>query len=182
MLFLYREVLHQEIGTLDAIRAKRPKRLPTVLTKEEAKKVITCIPVTYRLIAQVLYGSGIRLMECVRLRVQDLDFAQRQIIVRDGKRQQDRITVLPEILISPLHQNLQHVKLLHEDDIADGFGCVYLPYALERKYPNASREWVWQYVFPARNRSADPHSGVIRRHHADPSSLQKAIKKAGRAA
>jgi integron integrase len=128
--------------------------------------------------AQLLYGSGLRLMECVRLRVKDIDFAQRQIIVRDGKGQKDRVTMLPASLVQPLQAHLVRVKALHRDDLAEGCGAVYLPFALERKYPNANREWAWQYVFPARERSADPRTGQIRRHHTDPTGLQKAVKRA----
>jgi len=130
----------------------------------------------------LLYGSGLRLMECVRLRVKDLDFAQRQIIVRDAKGMKDRVTILPQSLIPFLQEHLQHVKRIHQDDLARGYGSVYLPYALERKYPNASREWVWQYVFPASKLSKDPRSGIIRRHHINESSLQKAIKRAAQRA
>ena len=121
-------------------------------------------------------------MECMRLRVKDLDFGQRQIIVREGKGGKDRATVLPDSLIDPLKRHLRHVKLVHADDVADGHGGVYLPNALETKYPNAHREWIWQYVFPAARLSEDPRSGILRRHHADPSGLQRAVKKAARSA
>lgn len=132
--------------------------------------------------ASVLYGAGLRLMECVRLRVKDLDFAQHQILVREGKGAKDRVTMLPDRLGEPLRLHLDKVKAVHEQDLAQGFGVVYLPYALERKYPNANREWGWQYVFPAFKRSLDPRSGVERRHHIDPSVLQRAVKQALRAA
>jgi integron integrase len=183
ILFLYREVLRQELDfPIEAIRAKKPKRLPVVLTKEETVRVIRHLSGIHQLMVKLLYGSGLRLMECVRLRVKDVDFAQRQIIVRDGKGDKDRVTMLPESLIQPLQVHLQQVKTLHEDDLANGYGAVYLPFALERKYPNASREWGWQYVFPARSLSVDPRSGVTRRHHLDESSLQKAVKRAVQAA
>ena len=182
LLFLYREVLHQELGPVDALRAKRPKRLPTVLTKEETLRLIGCLSGTHRLMAKLIYGSGIRLMECLRLRVKDLEFEQRAIIVRDGKGAQDRVTVLPDSLIPLLQEHLQRVKALHQQDLARGFGSVYLPDALARKYPNADREWGWQYVFPASSLSPDPRSGVVRRHHLHESSLQKAIKEAARLA
>ncbi|MCH8875733.1 MAG: integron integrase [Chloroflexi bacterium] len=181
LLFLYREVLKKELEyPIDSIRAKRPKRLPTVMTKQEVRNVIGRMTGKNQVMAKLLYGSGLRLMECVRLRVQDLDFGQRQIIVREGKGGKDRATVLPDSLIDPLKRHLRHVKLVHEDDIADGHGGVYLPNALETKYPNAHREWIWQYVFPAAKLSMDPRGGVLRRHHADPSGLQRAVKKAAR--
>ncbi|MCH8341743.1 MAG: integron integrase [Chloroflexi bacterium] len=181
LLFLYREVLKKELEyPIDSIRAKRPKRLPTVMTKQEVRNVIGRMTGKNQVMAKLLYGSGLRLMECVRLRVQDLDFGQRQIIVREGKGGKDRATVLPDSLIDPLKRHLRHVKLVHEDDIADGHGGVYLPNALETKYPNAHREWIWQYVFPAAKLSMDPRGGILRRHHADPSGLQRAVKKAAR--
>ncbi len=132
--------------------------------------------------AKLLYGSGLRLMECVRLRVKDVDFAQHQIVVRDGKGMKDRITMLPEVVVPSLQEHLQHVKQVHEDDLAKGYGAVYLPFALERKYPNANREWIWQYVFPATKLSKDPRSDAIRRHHLHESSLQKAVRKAAKRA
>jgi integron integrase len=181
LLFLYREVLRQDLGPIDALRAKKPKRLPTVLTKQEVRRVLGHLLGTHQLMAKLLYGSGLRLMECVRLRVKDLDFAQRQIIVRDAKGMEDRVTMLPESLIAPLQDHLRGVKRLHEEDLAKGHGAVYLPYALDRKYPNANREWLWQYVFPAHRLSVDPRSGVVRRHHLDESGLQKAVRAAAQA-
>jgi integron integrase len=182
LLFLYREVLQQDLGPVDALRAKRPKRLPTVLTKDETLRLIGCLSGTHQLMAKLIYGSGLRLMECLRLRVKDLEFDRRAIIVRDGKGAQDRVTVLPDSLIPLLKEHLQRVKALHEQDLAQGYGAVYLPDALARKYPNADREWGWQYVFPASSLSQDPRSGVTRRHHLHESSLQKAIKEAARLA
>jgi len=132
--------------------------------------------------AKLLYGSGLRLMECVRLRVQDVDFAMRTIIVRDGKGAEDRVTVLPDSLIPPLQEHLQRVKAQHERDLTHGYGSVYLPDALARKYPNAAKEWLWQYVFPASARSVDPETKKIRRHHLDETVLQKAIRQAVRLA
>ena len=179
LLFLYREVLRIDLDyPINSIRAKRPKRLPTVLTKEEAHHVLKHIPGKHQLMAKLFYGSGLRLMECIRLRVKDLDFEQHQILVRDGEGLKDRVTVLPDTLITPLQRHLRHVKLTHEDDLADGYGSVYLPSALERKYPHAHHHWAWQYVFPAPKRSKDPRSGEVRRHHVDPSGLQKAVSKA----
>ena len=183
LLFLYRHVLEKElVGSIDAVRAKKPKRLPTVLTKPEVFRVIGFLSGTHQLMAKLLYGSGLRLLECVRLRVKDVDFAQRQIIVRDGKGHKDRVTMLPDSLISPLEGFLRHVKMIHDEDLALGYGSVYLPYALERKYPNAHKEWMWQYVFPASKRSRDPRSGVIRRHHVHESGLQKAVRQAAQQA
>jgi integron integrase len=179
LLFLYAEVLQQPLdGPVQAERAKQPTRLPTVLTRDEVGRVLDALSGMHRLMAQLLYGSGLRLMECVRLRVKDLDFAQHQILVRDGKGGKDRVTMLPERLITPLQEHLRHVQLLHAQDLREGYGAVYLPYALERKAPNASREWIWQYVFPAEQRSEDPRSGALRRHHLDESGLQKAVKRA----
>lgn len=142
ILFLYREILKQDLeGRINAIRAKRPKRLPTVLSQEEVRRVLDAMPGTPQLIAKLLYGSGLRLMEAIRLRVKDLDFAQRQILVRDGKGMKDRVTVLPDSLVAPLQEHLQRVKLIHQQDLSRGYGSVYLPYALELKYLSASREW-----------------------------------------
>jgi integron integrase len=183
LLFLYRHVLRQDLDLpIEAIRAKRPKRLPTVMTREEVQRVLAALSGTHQLISKVLYGSGLRLVECLRLRVKDVDFAQHQIIVRGGKGMLDRITILPDSLIKPLQEHLPRVPMLHQQDLADGYGAVYLPLALERKYPNANREWGWQYVFPAKRRSEDPRTGVTRRHHIHESTLQKAVRKAAQLA
>jgi len=183
LLFLYREVLKKDLdGPIDALRASKPRRLPTVLTREEVRRVITQLSGTHQLMAKLLYGSGLRLTECLRLRVKDIDFAQRAIIVRDGKGQEDRVTILPDSVIAPLQEYLQRVKCLHEEDLAKGYGAVYLPFALKRKYPNAHREWIWQCAFPAAKLSNDPRSGVIRRHHIHESSLQKAVRETARRA
>jgi integron integrase len=183
LVFLYRHVLQIELELpIDAVRAKRPKRLPTVLSKEEAMCVLAAMTGTHQLMAKLLYGSGLRLMECVRLRVKDLEFPQRMIVVRSGKGMKDRVTVLPDALSEPLKQQMWHVKLVHQQDLLEGHGGVYLPHALERKYPNASREWGWQYVFPAKALSTDPRSGVERRHHVNENSLQKAVKQAAKLA
>lgn len=142
LLFLYREVLHKELERpIEALRAKRPKRLPTVLTKEEVFKVIQCMSGTPQLMAKLLYGSGLRVSECVQLRVKDIDFTQRQIVLRDAKGMQDRVTVLPDSLVKPLQEHLQRVKRLHGEDLKKGYGSVDLPFALKRKYPNADRAW-----------------------------------------
>lgn len=157
ILFLYRDVLGIELPWLqDVVRAKRPARLPVVLTRREVEAVLARLDGRDWLMASLLYGAGLRLMECVRLRVKDIDFAMRQIVVRDGKGAKDRVTMLPEKLLSPLHLQLEKAKAVHEADLAAGFGEVYLPYALAQKYPNAPREWGWQYVFPASRRSIDP--------------------------
>jgi integron integrase len=184
ILFLYRNVLGIELDeqSLVPIRPTRPKRVPTVLSRQEAKKVIAQMNGLYKLMTQIMYGSGLRLMEVMRLRVKDLDFANRQIIVRDGKGENDRLTMFPDVLLEPLRLHIQQVKARHEMDLALGFGTVHLPYALERKYPNANREFAWQYVFPALDLSVDPVSGAKQRHHLSESSLQKAVKQAARLA
>ena len=184
ILSLYRYVLNIELAqnTLIYSRSKKKKYVPTVLSKEEAKAVIQQMDGVYRLMAQILYGSGLRLMEVLRLRVKDLDFANRQIIVRDGKGGADRSTTFPDLLLKPLRLHLNQVKALHEKDLFDGYGTVHLPNALDRKYPNANREWIWQYVFPANKHSLDPRTGTKQRHHLHESSLQKAVKQAARLA
>ena len=183
LLFLYKVVLRQEIDWIDGIvRAKKPKRLPVVLSPEDVKAVLQELSEPYALMASLLYGSGLRLMECLRLRVKDVDFSYQQITVRDGKGGQDRFTVLPTNVRTQLQAHLQIVKCRHARDLAEGFGRVYLPYALERKYPNAASEWGWQYLFPAIKRSNDPRSGAERRHHIAPITLQRAVKAAVRQA
>jgi len=182
LLFLYKAVLRQEVGSVDAVRARKPKRLPTVLTKTEALRVLNAMVGVPQVMAKLLYGSGVRGLECVRVRVQEVDFAQHILLVRDGKGEKERITMVPETLVAPFQEHLVRVKQLHTKDLAEGYGAVYLPYALERKYPNANREWGWQYVFPAKSRSADPRTGAERRHHLDESSLQKAVRAAARLA
>ena len=183
LLFLYKQVLGVELAWLDGItRAKRPSRLPTVLPKDQVLKLLDAMNGANGLIARLLYGTGMRLMEVMRLRVQDIDFDYRQIIVRQGKGAKDRSTVLPSSVIAPLKQQLVHARQLHQLDLSDGFGCVYLPFALARKYPNACREWGWQYVFPSVNRSKDPYDGTYRRHHLDEKNVQRAVKEAARKA
>lgn len=176
ILFLYRDVLNYPLERLDHIhRAKKSERLPVVFTKDEAQAVLAHLDGSLWLMANLLYGSGLRLMECLRLRVKDLDFHYNQIIVRDGKGSKDRVTVLPSSIKSPLQRHLTRVKALHATDLKEGFGRVYLPNALSRKYPQADREWCWQYVFPSAKRSVDPRTGVVRRHHVNEQSLQRAI-------
>jgi integron integrase len=185
LLFLYKEVLKVEIGWLDGVeRASAPKRLPVVLTRDEVHKIFAHLHGTPRLMAGLLYGSGLRLMECVRLRVKDVDFAYARITVRDGKGAKDRVTMLPVNLAAPLQRHLGRVRAQHEQDLEEGWGEVFLPNALARKYPNAAREWAWQYVFPSSRLSLDPRGephGIAptrRRHHLDESSLQQAVKRA----
>lgn len=181
LLFLYREVLRVELPLVEGVeRAKRPRRIPVVLTTGEVKRVLTQMTGTHHLMASLLYGAGLRLMECVRLRVKDLDFDYRQIIVRDGKGEKDRRTILPQSLADPLRLHLAKIRLQHEEDVRLGCGRIYLPYALERKYPNAATEWVWQYVFPAAKLSVDPRTGERRRHHTSEDRLQRAVKRAMR--
>jgi integron integrase len=183
LLFLYKEVLHQEIAWLDdVIRAKKPKKLPVVLTRDEVKRLLQHLEAPAWLMASLLYGAGLRLLECLRLRVKDVDFAMHQLTVREGKGAHDRVTMLPDSVYEPLLQHLHTVKQLHAVDLEEGYGSVYLPYALERKYPDASHDWIWQYVFPAAKRSLDLRSGIERRHHALPLGLQRAVKAAVRRA
>ena len=183
LLFLYKETLGVELDWLDGlVRAKRPHRVPVVLTREEVEKLLGALEGTQGLMASLLYGTGMRLMECLRLRVKDVDFGYGQILIRDGKGEKDRITMLPKTLVVPLQDQLRKAKQLHDLDLREGYGEVHLPYALARKYPRAGFEWTWQYVFPSKNRSADPDDGVIRRHHLDESVLQRAIKNATRLA
>ncbi|MFH0351734.1 MAG: integron integrase [Chromatiales bacterium] len=183
LLFLYKEVLQVELPWLTNIaRAKKPLHLPTVLTVREVNAVLSKLEGTIGLMVRLLYGTGMRLMECVRLRVKDLDFELRQITLRDGKGAKDRVTMLPDTLLAPLEGHLRRVQVLHQEDLSAGLGEVYLPDALARKYLNAAREWAWQYVFPARSISTDPRSGRRRRHHVDEKALQRAVKKAALAA
>lgn len=183
ILFLYREVLELPQPWLDGIeRAKKPARLPTVLTQAEVAAVLGRLEGTAALMLRLMYGTGMRLMECVRLRVKDIDFAMRQIVVRDGKGGKDRVTMLPDALVRPLRTQLAAAKALHEADLAQGLGAVWLPDALARKYPAAPRAWGWQYVFPARGISIDPRTGERRRHHVDEKMLQRAIRRAAQEA
>ncbi len=183
ILYLYKHVLKKEIGFVgDVVRARRSKRLPVVLTRKEVQAVLSNLVGTNWLMTSLLYGSGLRLMECVRLRVKDIDFSYNQILVRDGKGKKDRVTMLPQNLKTPLLQQLDKTKALQEQDLSEGFGRVYLPYALARKYPNADKEWAWQFVFPSSKRSQDPRSQTIRRHHRYPLTLQRAVKQAIRSA
>lgn len=181
IVFLYKQVLERELGDFGSMeRAKRPKRLPTVLTKNEADLVLTVMSGTNSLMAKLLYGCGLRLMECLRLRVKDIEFEGNQVTVRDGKGHKDRVTMLPIQLKPQLIKHLRKVRIIHEQDLKRGFGEVYLPCALSRKYPNAAKEWYWQYVFPSKKISKDPRSGKFRRHHAYETALQRAVRNAAR--
>jgi len=179
LLFLYREVLERDFGWLeDVVRANKPKRLPAVFTPEEAVAIINELAGVRWLMGMQLYGGGLRLMECLRLRVKDVDFERLQITVRDGKGEKDRATLLPQTIVEPLKKHLGQMRDAHERAMREGYGGVELPYALARKYPHAEREWGWQYVYPADRPSIDPRSGARRRHHLDPSYLQKAVRAA----
>lgn len=183
LLFLYREVLKIELPWLDeVVVAKSAKRLPVVLTQVEVRALLNAMSGTMGLVASLLYGTGMRLLEGLRLRVKDVEFSRREIIVREGKGNKDRVTVLPENLILPLKAHLEKVRALHERDLEAGYGAVYLPDALAVKYPNAARAWGWQYVFPSPVRAIDPRSGVERRHHVYETSVQRAVREAARAA
>jgi len=182
LLFLYRAVLGISLDDagINAMRAHKKGTLPVVLTKDEVRRVIVATTGVYQLIAKLLYGSGLRLIEGLRLRVQDVDFSLQEVSVRDGKGEKDRITLLPEALHTVMRDHLERVRMLHEHDLAAGYGRVYLPHALARKYPNANREWRWQYVFPAHRLSTDPRSGAIQRHHIHEKAVQRAVHMAVR--
>ncbi len=179
LLFLYREVLRKKIGYVNGVvRAKKPRRLPVVLTKAEVKTLLSCLSGTTWLMTMLLYGAGLRLLECCRLRVKDIDYSRNQITVRAGKGDKDRYTMLPGVVKEPLLRHLQAVKLQHEKDLKRGLGRVALPNALERKYPNAGKEWPWQWVFPATSHYVDRTTGEKRRHHLHESVVQRAFKEA----
>jgi integron integrase len=183
LLFLYRDVLEVDLPWLDGVvRAKRPARLPIVLTREEVRALLQRLDGVSRLMACLLYGAGLRVLECCRLRVQDIDFATNQIVVRGGKGDKDRVTMLPAIAKAALTRHLETVQAQHQDDLAAGAGWVELPTALLRKYPNAAREWVWQWVFPATRVYRDRLTGQRRRHHLDETVLQRAVKAAAHGA
>lgn len=181
LLFLYKHVLGVNLPWLDDIvRAKKPKHLPVVLTRDEVARVLDELSGVQWLVANLLYGAGLRLLEALRLRVKDIDFARGELLVRDGKGQKDRVTMLPQRLILPLQEHLQKVAVLHRADLAEGFGRANLPFALARKYPNAAAEWGWQFVFPSGNRSQDPRSQGIFRHHVHEKTIQRAVREAVR--
>ena len=180
LLFQYSHVIVREVGDLgDVIRARKPKRLPVVMSRDEVRAVLANLASDKWLMASLMYGAGLRLMECLRLRVQEIDFSRNEILVRDGKGAKDRITMLPESLKSPLHDHLKQVKIVHERDLADGWGRVLMPNAFDRKYPKASADWRWQWVFPQKNRWTNVQAKEQGRHHIDESLIQKAVREAG---
>lgn len=182
LVFLYREVLHAPVGDLGEVeRARTVRRLPVVLTREEVRRLLNAVAGEWQLPARLLYGAGLRLMECLRLRVKDVDFGHGQIVVRAGKGDKDRVTVLPVSLRGALEAHLVRVKQWHEGDLAAGYGRVWMPEALSRKYPEAARTWGWQWVFPAGGLSRDPADGEMRRHHLLEDTLQRAVREAVRA-
>ncbi len=181
LLFLYKEVLLIELPWLDNItQAKVSRRLPVVMTRNEVRAVLAGMDGTTWLITSLLYGSGLRIMECLRLRVKDVELTRGEILVREGKGFKDRVTMLPASLVQPIKLHLERVKALHEKDLQEGHGEVYMPYALDKKYPGAGKSWGWQYVFPSHNLSVDPLSRVVRRHHADAKAIQRTMKRAVR--
>jgi integron integrase len=183
LVFLYKKVLKNQFDEeINAVRANKKINIPVVMTREEIAKVISLMEGTTQLAAKLMYGSGLRISESIRLRVQDIDYKMKAITVRDGKGAKDRITTFPSSIIPFMQNHLAKVKALHENDLAMGYGNVYMPHDLVRKYRNAARQWGWQYVFPAGKLSTDPRSGEIRRHHIDPSVINKAIKVAVRKA
>jgi len=182
LVFLYKVVLDKPLREIPGIvRSRKPQRLPVVLSQDEIRKVFSHLNGIHWLVGGLLYGSGLRLMEAVRLRVKDVEFERLAIVVRQGKGGKDRVVTLPEELVEPLQAHLKWVEVTHKKDIDDGYGRVYLPYSLERKYPEAAGEWGWQYVFPSNKRSTDPRTEITRRHHIDESTMQKAVKRAIRA-
>lgn len=179
LLFFYRNVMNMPVGDVgEVIRAKKPKRLPVVMSRQEVRAVLAELKGDKWLASSIMYGTGLRLMECLELRVQDIDFARNEIVVRNGKGAKDRMTMLPETLKKPLCEHLERVKKIHEKDIAEGWGRVPIPGALEKKYPNASVDWVWQWIFPQERRWKDPVTSAQGRYHMDPSILQSAVHEA----
>jgi len=183
IVFLYAKFMKKPLSDMNEFRrVKRPAKLPTVLTQNEVKRLLESVEPRYKLMAGLLYGSGLRLMECISLRVQDVDFDYHQLLVRDGKGAKDRVVPLPERFETPLREQIEKVKILHQKDLRLNIDGVYLPFSLERKYPQAGKEIGWQYLFPSVRLSVDPESGKIRRHHIDESMINKVIKKAGKLA
>ena len=179
LLFLYKQVLEVDLPWLnDLVRPKKPARLPTVLNQDEVARLLDAVRPEQALMARLLYGTGMRLMECLRLRVKDIDFTRQEILIREGKGMKDRVTVLPASLIEPLQAQLRRARVFFDRDRSGGVPGVYLPHALERKYPNAGVSWAWFWVFPAEALSVDPRSGIERRHHVHEKSLQRAMKQA----
>jgi len=183
LVFLYKHVLKKELKDFDnLVRAKRPRKLPVVLSLDETARLLSNMTGVQRIMAELMYATGARIIELVRLRVKDIDFERNQITIREGKGEKDRAVPLPSELIDDLKLQLEATKRLHEEDLQEGYGTVHLPYALAKKYPNAAKEWCWQYVFPSRQRSTDPRSGIVQRHHVYESVLQGAIREATRKA
>jgi integron integrase len=179
LLFLYREVLGVDLPWMEnVVRAKRPRRVPTVLSQDEARRLLVAMDGRPWLLASLLYGTGMRLMECLRLRVKDIDFGRSEVTVRDGKGGKDRRTMLPRSLVEPLQREIERARVLREQDLVAGFGEARLPHALARKYPSAARDFGWQFVFPSVQRSRDPRDGCVRRHHFDDAVLSRALKSA----
>lgn len=179
LLFLYKEVLAIDLPWLDNVeRAKAPKRLPVVLTPAEIQKILAQLDGTNLLITSLLYGTGMRILEALRLRVKDVDFSRKEILIRDSKGYKDRVTMLPLALVAPLQDHLKRVNALHEKDLSEGYGTVYMPFALNKKYPYAERDWTWQYVFPSAKLSMNPRSGETRRHHIQDQVIQRAVRQA----
>jgi integron integrase len=179
LLYLFRNVLQKNLSDLsDTVRARQKRRLPVVLTREEVNRLFSFLEGPYLLMAQLLYGSGLRLLECIRLRVKDIDFASNLLIVRSGKGEKDRTTILPDKIKESLESHLQRIKRMHDQDLAKGYEGTTLPDALEKKYPNANKEWAWQWVFPSKSLAVHPVSGKVMRHHIQPSTLQRMIKEA----
>ncbi|MBU1183293.1 MAG: integron integrase [Proteobacteria bacterium] len=179
LVFLYRKVLKQSLGEeINAVRANRKTNIPVVMTREETARLLSLMSGTPLLVAKLLYGSGLRISEAIRLRIKDIDYELKTLTVRSGKGDKDRVTTFPASIIPFLEAHLARVKIMHQNDLKNGCGEVYLPHALARKYPNAAKEWGWQYVFPASAQSKDPRSNAVRRHHVDPSVINKAIRAA----
>ena len=180
LVFLYKRVLESPLENVKATRSRKEAPIPVVLTRDEVKQVLSLLDGVPELVVKLLYGCGLRITEAVKLRIQDIDFGFKQVTVRDGKGMKDRVTPFPVNLEFALSNHLERVKLIHKKNLSQGLGNIYLPYALDRKYPNAEREWNWQYVFPGSSLSKDPRSGIIRRHHLDQSAINRAIKQAVR--
>ncbi len=179
IVFMYKHLLGQKTTDIgDYVRAKRSQKIPVVLSKDEVRELFKHLTGVYKLIAGLLYGSGLRIMECMRLRIKDVDFKYKCITVRDGKGQKDRVTMLPDKITHRLNLQIEKAKIIHHQDLTDGVGTIYLPFAIERKYKNAGKDWRWQYVFPAPNLSIDPRTGIKRRHHLSENRMQKEIHKA----
>lgn len=179
LVFLYKKVLKKPLDKeINAVRATRKINIPVVMTRDETATVLSLMNGVPQLAAKLMYGSGLRISEAIRLRTQDIDYKMKTLTVRSGKGNKDRVTTFPGSIAPFLKAHLEKVKVIHNDDLSKGYGAVYLPHALSRKYPNADKKWQWQYVFPARTLSTDPRSGIVRRHHIDPSLINKAIKKA----